>query len=1216
MLTNFVLNQNNILSNYSKPQPVKSQLSNKQVEKIVRQQDIVVNRFVNTLDNNIQNYLIRNIGKKDINFFLPIKNALWQLWNESWFLGQINAAEELRDVNRVKRSSKFSSNSKLVTFARGDAGDELLRADRKQRKQKVEKKERTKRVIEKKTDTKEVKELTQEERDKLLANREQRNNVNKIGTKQIKKDKISIKVDDKKYRFTDNERANAAYKQIQQLREQQEETIAPDLERTKFNESYLNSRLTTLANKTSSNFETAYRDRLNEVVPDYFNDNRSDKDKSYVTKIRRMYISNARNIDEYKEKNNVLTNIIDSYVEPEIEVPKIITNLENDINRKRNQLNKERNPNERKRLRSELVDLQDELDNEKKKQRKLDRNFDKVPNKSEQFISISESDRRKLNLTKDTYSIKELEKIRSDVRKNIRQQDQNFYNTKRIALTELNAAYNLGRLDYYLEKGIEYVRWEVSVEHKLRELNSSNKSDAGTIRSYNAKGNYDNLTGKYKGSVCPVCWERNGKVYSINEVTTNAELQIPVHPFCACILVPVKDDDDDNPKKNKKKFKVKTSDLLNNSVLKWAAGAGVVILGTAAMYAAFRMTRGKVVQPPLQEQMPKVTKLLPKSIQVPDYIKRNSDSVIDTIVDNQDQLLNAANKTKTKVVNVIKTSEEIEDIKYNIAEVRHDIEETNKLLKRVQLVKELDAEDVELDELGIKTWDSVKQVLLNEDVLDDDNVLYGTKIQIRMSKNEGTEVTFPLTKRGAKDAVEEYKIQPPVIPNELIADPYFHDDFYVLEIADLYNNNFVYEIDSYVQTEETLKAALKKQERGLTKGERIKLDVLNKKGKWELENIENTFKEELTNYTTELDELQQQLLLPELQPKRPKVNELNDEYVYVDAVPLNIPTKTVDITPYTNQVNTAISQDYLDEVDDVLEYAIQQRNNFNTINPASVVSSSTRNELDDIGSRLEQYKNYVSSIATKADKDAIIKQYRNDIRQLNNIINKYEQDNVLIYTEMRTLMSLRDEGITILGNTLGNVDDDIATIFGSTNIGRRLNQELVDLEQILINRYDDLNAELGGYYNQAKTIKEEITKANPRLTLDYLRRIKGNLTKSLTKIKPNEFDVNEVSDRLVQLEKMLSKVNKISAEDFFYYSDRLEQLTTYVKQFEKQITNTLLDVDLKSLIKQLEGSRNSDNDLLTAAIILSDYKDTIRQTYNKINGLNVAIILKFNTINS
>ena len=1051
MLTNFVLNQNNILSNYSKPQPVKSQLSNKQVEKIVKQQDIVVNRFVNTLDNNIQNYLIGNIGKKDINLFLPIKNALWQLWNESWLLGQVNAAEELRAV-------KFSSGDSLVTFAKRES-DEVKKDKAIKKLDSFNEQYKTNGKFDENKILKVIGKKRNSITDKQLANI----------IKQLEKDedKLNEKVTGvrtRPFKFPSNDSSNKAYEQVQQLREQQENVKPPNLENTNFGKAYLDQRFSTIANVSKESFNQSFSTRLNEIIPDYFNDNRSDKDRSYVTKIRRMYISDTRNIDEYKNKDAVLSSIITSYEQPEIIDRTGI--IKREIFRLQEEL-RGKSIKQKQLYFDRINELKKELTNEPKR---IKQEIAKSEDKSKQFISISQEDKEKLGLTKNSYSIKELEKIRSDVRKQIRQQDQNFYNTKRIALTELNAAYNLGRLDYYQNNNIDYVRWEVSVEHKYRELNSANKNDAGTIRSYNAKGNYGALAGKYQGVVCPVCWERNGKVYSISEITSNAELQIPVHPFCACILVPVKDDDDDNPKK-KKKFKVKTSDLLNNSVLKWAAGAGVAILGTAAMYAAFRMTRGKVVQPTVIDQTPQVTKIIPKPIKAPNYIKRIADETIDTIIENEEQILKDVRKKADKVAKkqINKPSETT----------------TNKPINIVDVVDEL-----------------------------------------------------------------------PTIPN---------DPPSIIDVARENQDEILEQLPSKVN------------------------DV-----------IEDS-----------------PIALPELQPKRPNINiqpkELTEEYVYVDAVPLNIPTETVDITPYNTQVNTAISQDYLDEVGDVLEYAIQQRNNFNTINPASVVSSSTRNELDDIASRLEQYKEYLSSAATKADKDAIIKQYRNDIRQVNNIINKYEQDNVLIYTEMRTLMSLRNEGITRLGNTLGNVDDDIATIFGSTNIGRRINDELVDLERILINRYDDLNAELGGYYKRAKRIKDEISNANPRLTLDYLRKIKGNLTKSLTKIKPNEFNVNDVSDRLMQLEEMLSKVNKIGAEDFFYYSDRLEQLTTYVKQFEKQITNTLLDVDLKTLIKQLEGSRNPDNDLLTAAIILSDYKDTIRQTYNKINGLNVNLILKFNS---
>ncbi len=1130
MLTTYVLNQNNILSNYSKPKqtpPVKSQLSNKQVEKIVRQQDIVVNRFIDTLDNNIQNYLIGNIGKSSINFFLPIKNALWQLWNESWFLGQINAAEELR-------AAKFTSSSdELIKF---NNDDDLLRADRKKRreeakrtylieklkgfndkyktgnefdddkirkyvestgrknvtpeliarykdelvkdeedlfrrlnnsetpkavKQKIDKKERVaKKQIKKASNvTNDKKELTNEEReqlkDKYYEGRQTENE--QIGKVKPVKERKEAKVDNKQYKFPSNKSSNEAYEQVQQLREQQEETLPSNLEQTSFGQAYLDKRFSTIANVSKESFNQSFSTRLNEIIPDYFNDNRPDKDKSYVTKIRRMYISDTRNIDEYKQKDNYLTKIISSY--KKVEVVDNTENLKRDIGKLSLQL---RNTpiKQRQKIADKINELEQELANENKR---IKKEIDESEDKSKQFVVISQQYKEKLKLTKDTYSIKELNQIRSDVRKQIRQQDQNFYNTKRIALTELNAAYNLGRLDYYQNNNIDYVRWEVSVEHKRRELNNTNKNDAGTIRSYNSTY-YGNLAGNYKGSVCPVCWERNGKEFSIDEVTSNPELQIPVHPFCACILVPVTDKDD-NDKDRKKKIKLKKSELLNNSVLKWAAGAGLLILGTAAMYAAFRMTRRNPIQPTIAEQTPQVTKIIPKKVKAPEYIKRIADETIETIIENEEQLIRKVKAAKNVKIKPSQQPQVDNDTNEIVDDVANQVDDSPSLI---------DVARENQDEI-------LEQLPRNLDDIDNDVPIPLDELQPKSSK------------------------------------------------------------------------------------------------------------------------------LPELR------NQLDEEFVYVDPVPLNIPTKTVDIKPYEQQVNRAINQDYLDEVGDVLDDAIRQRNNFNTVNPASVVSIPTRNELDEITERLQGYKEYVRSALTKEQRNAIIKQYRNDIRQVNNIINKYEQDNVLIYTEIRTLMSLREEGISKLTNVLGEVDDDIATIFGSTNIGRQINQELIDLERILINRYDDLNVNLGGYYNRANEIKSEIVNANPNLILDYLKKIKGTLTTSLSKIRTNDFNINYVDRVLNELEVIFGKTGRISDKDFFYYSSRLDELTKEVKTFEKQITKTLLDVDLKSLIKQMSNSPNPDNDLLIMAIVLSDYRNIIKTTYNRINSLNVNLITKFNS---
>ena len=1086
MLTTYALNQNNILSNYSKS-PVKSQLlSNKQVEKIVKQQGIVVNNFINQLDNNIQNYLIGNIGKNSINLFLPIKNSLWFLWNASWMLGQLNAAEELR-------AAKFNSGNNLVTFN----ADDLLRADRKQSrkeakqteainelqgfneryktggefdvdkilrtggkrrndvtdeqinksinalkkeeadlytrisgtKQQVEKKERAaKKVIEKPSNTaNDEKELTDEERDRLRDNvaankgKDQEDNrttrINTVRQTQRKETKQRKPFEDTQV-YPDNTREDNAYRRVAQLRRQQEKTTPDNLQQTKFGQSYLGSRLTVIANKTNVDFELAYRDKLNKIVPDYFESNRSTKDASYVKKIREMYLNNDGVITKLRKRDEIITELLNNY-EPTVEesdATRAIDKLKADIELNRNRLSKSKD-GEQRQYYIKLIANQNALLN--KKLNAEDRKAIKVKG-----IIPSQKDKDEAGLTEDAYSIEELEKLKLVNKKNIRQQDQNFYNTKRIALTELNAAYNLGRLDYYQNNNIDYVRWEVSVEHKRRELNSANKNDAGTIRSYNAEGNYGALAGKFQGSVCPVCWERNGRVYSISDVVNDAELQIPVHPFCACILVPVKDDDDDNPNK-KKKFKVKTSELLNNSVLKWAAGAGVAILGTAAMYAAFRMTRGKVVQPPLAEQIPKVTKLLPKVIQAPDYIKDSANSVVDTIVDNQDQLLKQAMKTKAKVVNTV------------------------------------------------------------------------------------------------KDEVEQ-----------------------------------------------------------------IPVDILT--------------------------------ALPELQPK-PKLLQpalVRDE-IELDVIPLGIPDKQIDITPYqavinnsVNKVNPNTTTSYDDDVTSKLEEVIKQKREFNLITPTHV-TNTVRTEVDEIRTRLTQYQSYLRKDLTAAERNRIIQDYRNDITKLNTIIGKYEKDNVLIYGEIKGLTNLRDEGEQLIARNLDKAATDNAKIvFANSEIGRKINNELVELDAILRTRISDINTK-GSYYDQAKQLKQQITTSNSELTLDYLNKIKPSIIKSVDKL-PN-FPI-AIDDSLNNLTNLLQQTDKLTSDKFFEYSEALDELTEIVKSIDQRITPTLLDADLNTVIANTTRSSDKNKELLATSQFLLDYQDGIRQIYNRINNLNVALILKFNTI--
>ena len=102
---------------------------------------------------------------------------------------------------------------------------------------------------------------------------------------------------------------------------------------------------------------------------------------------------------------------------------------------------------------------------------------------------------------------------------------------ERRIVTELNAAYNLGRLKAYLDNGISHVKWNLEREHLARDV------------------------------VCEFCFTRanggyraNG-IYRIREdIFTNEEVQIPVHPYCGCYYTPVKVEQNENLKEGKGKI--------------------------------------------------------------------------------------------------------------------------------------------------------------------------------------------------------------------------------------------------------------------------------------------------------------------------------------------------------------------------------------------------------------------------------------------------------------------------------------------------------------------------------------------------------------------------------------------------------------------------------------------------------------------------------------
>lgn len=89
---------------------------------------------------------------------------------------------------------------------------------------------------------------------------------------------------------------------------------------------------------------------------------------------------------------------------------------------------------------------------------------------------------------------------------------------RRVASTELSAAYSLGRLNTYVQAGVQKVRW-VNLDR----------------------------------SACAICGDRNGMIYDIEELLAQGENRfdatqhiIPAHPHCRCHYEPVSDEDEDD----------------------------------------------------------------------------------------------------------------------------------------------------------------------------------------------------------------------------------------------------------------------------------------------------------------------------------------------------------------------------------------------------------------------------------------------------------------------------------------------------------------------------------------------------------------------------------------------------------------------------------------------------------------------------------------------
>lgn len=101
-----------------------------------------------------------------------------------------------------------------------------------------------------------------------------------------------------------------------------------------------------------------------------------------------------------------------------------------------------------------------------------------------------------------------------------------YEKVRRLVVTEINAAYNIERISTYFDRGIKFVRWNLLPEHTTVPPRPGSDAAIGVVceRCFaRANGGLDNLG-----------------IYVIEDVITDPELYIPLHPYCGCFYQPIR----------------------------------------------------------------------------------------------------------------------------------------------------------------------------------------------------------------------------------------------------------------------------------------------------------------------------------------------------------------------------------------------------------------------------------------------------------------------------------------------------------------------------------------------------------------------------------------------------------------------------------------------------------------------------------------------------
>lgn len=180
------------------------------------------------------------------------------------------------------------------------------------------------------------------------------------------------------------------------------------------------------------------------------------------------------------------------------------------------------------------------------------------PDKQEFYLSRVNSKRKEFDLSPEQQKLLGVDKSRitlaelNNLREGLTTYELLTNRLKRIGITEVTHAYNLGRLASFFREGVEFVQWVTEIEK----------------------------------DPCLYCKQRHGVIVPITKVIDIPKKQasfrdkdlwvIPSHPFCRCYWKPVRGD--------------KNKSLVPGGMLVPATGAAVTtgILAAYPMYDAFR----------------------------------------------------------------------------------------------------------------------------------------------------------------------------------------------------------------------------------------------------------------------------------------------------------------------------------------------------------------------------------------------------------------------------------------------------------------------------------------------------------------------------------------------------------------------------------------------------------------------------------------------------